>query len=144
MVTINLRKYSPEYYKEDTFMDVKEDVAEFLETNRPKPAIAKRKAQRYKAQYSLDSGDGIEEDTLVLLFEEARRNELLYERLRSTMACLTEKQRRRFLMKYDLEYTYAEIAEKEQVNVNAVEDSIEQAREKIKKYFLLSFCERTV
>lgn len=38
-------------------------------------------------------------------------------------------------MKYELEYTYAEIAEKEQVNVNAVEDSIEQAKEKIKKYF---------
>ncbi len=135
MVTINLKKYYPDYYKEDTFMDVKEDVAEFLETNRPKPASAKRKAQRYKAQYSLDANDGIEEDTLVLLFEEARRNELLYERLRSAMACLTEKQRRRFLMKYDLEYTYAEIAEKEQVNVNAVEDSIEQAKEKIRKYF---------
>lgn len=135
MVTINLKKYYPEYYKEDTFMDVKEDVAEFLETNRPKPASAKRKAQRYKAQYSLDAGDGIEEDTLVLLFEEAKRNELLYERLRSAMACLTEKQRRRFLMKYDLEYTYAEIAEREQVNVNAVEDSIEQAKEKIRKYF---------
>lgn len=135
MVTINLKKYYPDYYKEDTFMDVKEDVAEFLETNRPKQASAKRKAQRYKAQYSLDAGDGIEEDTLVLLFEEARRNELLYERLRSAMKCLTEKQRRRFLMKYDLEYTYAEIAEREQVNVNAVEDSIEQAKEKIKKYF---------
>ena len=135
MVTINLKKYYPDYYKEDTFMDVKEDVAEFLETNRPKPASAKRKAQRYKAQYSLDAGDGIEEDTLVLLFEEARRNELLYERLRTAMLCLTEKQRRRFLMKYDLEYTYAEIAEKEQVNVNAVEDSIEQAKEKIRKYF---------
>lgn len=135
MVTINLKKYYPDYYKEDTFMDVEEDVAEFLETNRPKPASAKRKAQRYKAQYSLDAGDGIEEDTLVLLFEEARRNELLYERLRTAMTYLTEKQRRRFLMKYDLEYTYAEIAEKEQVNVNAVEDSIEQAKEKIKKYF---------
>lgn len=135
MVTINLKKYYPDYYKEDTFMDVEDDVAEFLETNRPKPASAKRKAQRYKAQYSLDAGDGIEEDTLVLLFEEARRNELLYERLRSAMACLTEKQRRRFLMKYDLEYTYAEIAEREQVNVNAIEDSIEQAKEKIRKYF---------
>ena len=116
-------------------MDVEEDVAEFLETNRPKPASAKRKAQRYKAQYSLDIGDGIEEDTLVLLFEEVRRNELLYERLRTAMTYLTEKQRRRFLMKYDLEYTYAEIAEREQVNVNAVEDSIEQAKEKIRKYF---------
>ena len=135
MVTINLKKYYPDYYKEDTYMDVEDDVAEFLETNRPKPASAKRKAQRYKAQYSLDAGDGIEEDTLVLLFEEARRNELLYERLRTAMLCLTEKQRRRFLMKYDLEYTYAEIAEKEQVNVNAVEDSIEQAKEKIRKYF---------
>ena len=135
MVTINLKKYYPDYYKEDTYMDVEDDVAEFLETNRPKPASAKRKAQRYKAQYSLDAGDGIEEDTLVLLFEEARRNELLYERLRTAMTCLTEKQRRRVLMKYDLEYTYAEIAEKEQVNVNAVEDSIEQAKEKIKKYF---------
>ena len=135
MVTINLKKYYPDYYKEDTYMDVEDDVAEFLETNRPKPASAKRKAQRYKAQYSLDAGDGIEEDTLVLLFEEARRNELLYERLRSAMACLTEKQRRRFLMKYDLEYTYAEIAEREQVNVNAIEDSIEQAKEKIRKYF---------
>ncbi len=135
MVTINLKKYYPDYYKEDTFMDVEADVAEFLETNRPKPASAKRKAQRYKAQYSLDAGDGIEEDTLVLLFEEARRNELLCEQLRTAMLCLTEKQRRRFLMKYDLEYTYAEIAEREQVNVNAVEDSIEQAKEKIRKYF---------
>ena len=55
--------------------------------------------------------------------------------IENTLAGLPEKQRRRFLMKYDLEYTYAEIEEKEQVNVNAVEDSIEQAKEKIKKYF---------
>ncbi|MBR3997451.1 MAG: sigma-70 family RNA polymerase sigma factor [Clostridia bacterium] len=136
MVTINLKKYYPEYYEEDTYVDVEDDVSEFLEENRPKPASAKRKAQRYKAQYSLDAGDGIEEDMLVLLFEEAKRNELLYERLRSAMKYLTAKQRRRFLMKYDLEYTYAEIAEKEKVNVNAIEDSIEQAKEKIKNIFV--------
>ncbi len=135
MVKINLKEYYPEIYKENTFTEVSEEVAEFLESERPKQASEIRKRYRHNAQYSLDADDGIEEETLVHLFEKARENERLKERLEQAMKSLTDKQKRRFLMKYDLHMTYEEIAKDEDVAVNAVEDSVRQALTKLKKYF---------
>ncbi len=51
------------------------------------------------------------------------------------MKSLTNKQKKRFLMKYDLHMTYEKIAKVEDVAVNAVEDSVRQALTKLKKYF---------
>ncbi|MBR3999291.1 MAG: sigma-70 family RNA polymerase sigma factor [Clostridia bacterium] len=135
MVRINLKKYYPDYYTEDTYMDVEEKVAEFLEKERKKTASAKRKEQRYKAQYSLNAGDGIEEKTVIRLFREARKHEELRARLEWSMRTLTKVQRRRVLMRFDREMKYKEIAEAENVNVNAIEDSIKGALKKMRKNF---------
>lgn len=90
MVTINLKKYYPDYYKEDTYVELPEDVADFMEKDRPKPASARRKKYRYKAQYSLDAGDGIEEEAIVRAFKEAQEQEELRIRLEWSMRTLTK------------------------------------------------------
>ena len=90
MVTINLKKYYPEYYTKDTYVEVNEKVAKFMEEERPKYASAKRKAQRNKAHYSLDSGDGIEEETVLRIFKEAEEHEELRVRLEWSMRTLTK------------------------------------------------------
>ncbi len=135
MVTINLKKYYPDYYTEDTYVDVDENVAEFMEEERPKPASARRRAQRNKAQYSLDSGDGIEEETVIRLFREAQAHDELRARLERSMRTLTEVQRRRIMMRFDREMKYKEIADAENVSVNAIEDSINGALKKMRKNF---------
>ncbi len=73
MVKINLKEYYPEIYKEDTFIEVSEEVAEFLESERPKASSEIRKRYRHNAQYSLDADDGIEEETLVRLFDKPEK-----------------------------------------------------------------------
>ena len=62
------------------------------------------------------------------------RNELLYEEI----ANLPDTQRTRFLLYYEMEYTYDQIAQKEGCSKMAVKYSIDAARkkiiEKIKKF----------
>ena len=133
MVTINLKKYYPDYYKEDTYVELPEDVADFMEKDRPKPASARRKKYRYKAQYSLDAGDGIEEEAIVRAFKEAQEQEELRIRLEWSMRTLTKVQYRRVIMRFDKEMKYKDIAKAENVTVNAIEDSIKGALKKMRE-----------
>ena len=77
MKYINLRVYYPDQYSEDVYVEVADDVAEFLEEQRPKEASATRKKYRHKAHYSLDAGDGIENETLQRILAETQRDEQL-------------------------------------------------------------------
>ena len=51
------------------------------------------------------------------------------------MRTLTEVQRRRIMMRFDREMIYKEIADAENVSVNAIEDSINGALKKMRKTF---------
>lgn len=136
MVTINLKKYYPEHYREDTYIDVDEKVADFMEQERPKPASAARKQYRYKAQYSLDTGDGIEEETLIRLFHEAERDERLRALLEQAMrSSLTVAQYRRVQMRFSEGKIYRVIAAEENVSISTIEASIEGAVKKLRRYF---------
>ena len=136
MVTINLKKYYPEHYREDTYIDVDEKVADFMEQERPKPASAARKQYRYKAQYSLDAGDGIEEETLIRLFHEAERDERLRALLEQAMqSSLTVAQYRRVRMRFSERKIYRVIAAEENVSISTIEASIDGAVKKLRKYF---------
>ncbi len=59
MTKINLREFYP-WYKEDTYIDVPDEVAEELRASRKAEAAHQRQTVRHKAQYSLDCDDGIE------------------------------------------------------------------------------------
>lgn len=59
MTTINLRDFYP-WYIEDQLIEVSEEVAEALRSDKLYEAAYRRRVKRNKAQYSLDCDDGIE------------------------------------------------------------------------------------
>ena len=125
------------HYREDTYIDVDEKVADFMEQECPKPASAARKQYRHKAQYSLDTGDGIEEETLIRLFHEAARDERLRALLEQAMrSSLTDAKYRRVQMRFSERKIYRVIAAEENVSISTIEASIEGAVKKSGNIFV--------
>ena len=135
MKSINLRVYYPDQYSEDVYVEVADDVAEFLEEQRPKEASATRKKYRHKAHYSLDAGDGIENETLQRILAETQQDEQLRTQLETAMASLSAIQRRRVYKHFYLGQSYTDIARNENIAVNSVKESILSGIETLKKYF---------
>ena len=59
MQTINLKQYYP-FCTEDTFVEVSDEIVEAFLLDKRAEAARERKMYRYKAFYSLDCDDGIE------------------------------------------------------------------------------------
>ena len=59
MQTINLKQYYP-FCTEDTFVEVSDEIVEAFLLDKRAEAARERKMYRYKAFYSLDCNDGIE------------------------------------------------------------------------------------
>ena len=57
--TINLKQYYP-FCTEDTFVEVSDEIVEAFLLDKRAEAARERKMYRYKAFYSLDCDDGIE------------------------------------------------------------------------------------
>ena len=64
MKKINLRELYPDVYTTDFFVDVTEEVMETIRAAERAEAAYERKMYRYKAQYSLDCENGIENAVL--------------------------------------------------------------------------------
>ena len=60
MKKINLRELYPDVYTTDFFVDVTEEVMETIRAAERAETAYERKMYRYKAQYSLDCENGIE------------------------------------------------------------------------------------
>ena len=67
MKKINLRELYPDVYTTDFFVDVTEEVMETIRAAERAEAAYERKMYRYKAQYSLDCENGIENVVLLRL-----------------------------------------------------------------------------
>ena len=125
MAIINLRDVYP-FYRSDLFVEVSQDVAEAMTTAARRESNASRQMYRYKAQYSLNRGDGIEHSSLHFapspaeLYEEKEEIEALY----AALATLPEKQGRRVFAHYILGVSKAELAWAEGVSKAAVGESI--------------------
>ena len=65
MKKINLRELYPDVYTTDIFVDVTEEVMETIRAAERAEAAYERKMYRYKAQYSLDCENGIENAVLL-------------------------------------------------------------------------------
>ena len=65
MKKINLRELYPDVYITDFFVDVTEEVMETIRAAERAEAAYERKMYRYKAQYSLDCENGIENAVLL-------------------------------------------------------------------------------
>ena len=84
MKKINLRELYPDVYTTDFFVDVTEEVMETIRAAERAEAAYERKMYRYKAQYSLDCENGIENAVLLkpktpeMLLEEKQLQEQVY------------------------------------------------------------------
>ena len=144
MQTINLKQYYP-FCTEDTFVEVSDEIVEAFLLDKRAEAARERKMYRYKAFYSLDCNDGIEnaafgwaqpspEDYLLKQEEQAEQEELV-RRLYEALSTLTPIQARRVHARYMLGMKIREIAEMEGVDSSRVSQSIRGAVKRLRRYF---------
>ncbi|MPM18265.1 hypothetical protein SDC9_64671 [bioreactor metagenome] len=134
MTTINLRDYYP-WYIEDQLIEVSDEVAEALHSDKLYNATYRRRVKRNKAQYSLDMDDGIEYSACL---SEPTPEELLerkekYCRLCRALNSLPEAQGRRIDACVILGKSCREVAEAEGVDVSAVRKAIQRGLRSMKK-----------
>ena len=97
MKKINLRELYRDVYTTDFFVDVTEEVMETIRAAERAEAAYERKMYRYKAQYSLDCENGIENAVLLkpqtpeIVLEEKQFQEQVY----AAVMRLPEKQAKR-------------------------------------------------
>ena len=122
MKKVNLRDLYPDVYKNDHFVEVTEDVLETIRAAERAEAAYDRRMYRYKAHYSLDCDNGIENAILMkpqtpeMLLEEKQLREQLYAR-------------------YYLGMRVSEIAAAEGIDPSRVRDSIRRGLKQLAKYF---------
>ena len=116
MTTINLRELYP-WYTEDTFMEVPDEIAAFLDADRRLQINYAQYIRDNKAFYSLDAGDGIEAEALNLPEQpdEVLERMELERLLQEALAQLTPAQRRRVLAHFVEGRSQLEIAASEGV-----------------------------
>ena len=137
MKKVNLRDLYPDVYKNDHFVEVTEDVLETIQAAERAEAAYDRRVYRYKAHYSLDCDNGIENAILMkpqtpeMLLEEKQFQEQVY----AAVMKLPEKQAKRIYARYYLGMTVNEIAEVEGVAPSRVRDSIRRGLKQLVKYF---------
>ena len=137
MKKINLRELYPDVYTTDFFVDVTEEVMETIRAAKRAEAAYDRRMYRYKAYYSLDCDNGIENAILMkpqtpeMLLEEKQFQEQVY----AAVMKLPEKQAKRIYARYYLGMTVNEIAEVEGVDPSRVRDSIRRGLKQLAKYF---------
>ena len=137
MKKVNLRDLYPDVYKTDHFVEVTEDVLETIRAAERAEAAYDRRMYRYKAYYSLDCDNGIENAILLkpqspeTLMEEKQLREQLYAAVMS----LPEKQAKRIYVRYYLGMRVSEIAASEDVDPSRVRESIRRGLRQLAKYF---------
>ena len=137
MKKINLRELYPDVYTTDFFVDVTEEVMETIRAAERAEAAYDRRMYRYKAHYSLDCDNGIENAILMkpqtpeTLLEEKQFQEQLY----AAVMALPEKQAKRIYARYYLGMSVSEIAAAEDVDPSRVRDSIRRGLKQLAKYF---------
>ena len=134
---INLRELYPDVYTTDFLVDVTEEVMGAIRAAERAEAAYDRRMYRYKAHYSLDCDNGIENAVLLkpqtpeMVLEEKQFQEQVY----AAVMKLPEKQAKRIYARYYLGMTVNEIAEVEGVDPSRVRDSIRRGLKQLGKYF---------
>ena len=134
MTTINLRELYP-WYTEDTFIEVSDEVAAFLEEDKRLQINYAQYIRDNRAFYSLDAGDGIEQTALFQAMSpcEIYERKMTMEQLYAALDALPDKQGRRLYAHYILGVPQTEIARAEGVGLTAVNNSIERGLRNMEK-----------
>ena len=135
MTTINLRELYP-WYTEDTFIEVSDEVAAFLEEDKRLQVNYTQYIRDNRAFYSLDAGDGIEAEVLNLPEQpdEALERMELERLLQEALAQLTPSQRRRVLAHFVEGRSQLEIAASEGVVKSTVSEAISRGRKNLRNF----------
>ena len=135
MTTINLKSYYP-WYKHDEYIEVPDEVAAELKTDKLYVASYQRQLMRNKAHYSLDCDDGIEYTACLANptpQELIERMELFYY-LWNALNSLPETQGRRVDACIILGASYREQARIEGVGKSSIRMSVLYGLENMRKY----------
>ncbi|PWJ50826.1 RNA polymerase sigma factor [Faecalicatena contorta] len=135
MAKINLRDFYP-FYNTDFFIEIPDEVeAALLEAERVEQNYIRRRFYN-KAHYSLDAGDGIENEILFVSLTpcELYERKMTAEQLQAAMASLPDKQGKRIYAHYILGISKSDIARAEGVDEKAVRVSIERGLRNMEKY----------
>lgn len=132
---INLRDFYP-YYTCDNLIDVPDEIgAVLLESKREEKNYWNRLGY-HKAYFSLDRGDGIENETVEkpITPEEAYFHKVAMTELYAAFASLPDKQAKRLYAFFFLGMSKTEIARAEGVSEMAVRDTISRALKSMENY----------
>ena len=137
MKKINLRELYPDVYTTDFLVDVTEEVMEAIRAAERAEAAYDRRMYRYKAHYSLDCDNGIENAVLLKpqTPEEVMEDKQLRDQLYAAVMTLPDKQAKRIYAQFYLGMTPIEIAKAEKVDVSRVRDSIRRGLKNLSKLF---------
>lgn len=129
MTHINLREYYPDFYTTDCFIEVPDEVAALMDSYEHAEAAYYLRRYRHKAYYSLDCGDGIENDIMFVSLSpcEIYERRITAEQLHAAISALPDKQAKRIYAHYFLGMSKAEIAQIEHVNRSQITRSISKA-----------------
>ena len=124
---VNLRKLYPTLYSADIFVEVSDEVFEAIRAFECAEAAWQRRKYRYRAQYSLDHGNGLEND---LLFwpetpEEAFEAKMMRREIFDALHALPAAQKLRVYARYFLEEKPRQIARREGVQPSRVYASLQ-------------------
>ena len=137
-----------EYYpfcKEDIFVEVSDEIVEAFLLDKRAEAARDRKMFRYKAFYSLDCNDGIENAAIgwaqpspkdhLIEKEELAEYEELIRRLYEAISSLPPMQARRVHARYMLSMKVKDIAAMEGITPSQAGKSIHAALRRLRRYF---------
>ena len=136
MTKINLRKFYPDFYTTDCIIEVPDEVAALMDAYERAEAAYYLRRYRNKAYYSLDRGDGIENDILFVSLSpcEIYERKVTVEQLHAAIAALPDKQAKRIYAYYFFGMSKSAIAKAEGVNESAVRDGIDRGLRNIEKF----------
>lgn len=137
MITIDLKDYYPELYKESSYIEVQEEVAEYLIERKRRDLADRRRMYRYRAEYSIDSEEWVTAHAVEHYFttEEWYENRVLLDEIFRAILQLSNIESVRTYKRFFLGLSGREIAQNEGVTAGSVQCSLQSAREKIKIYF---------
>ena len=135
MTTINLRDFYP-WYTSDEFVEVSDEIADELLADKRYQKAHRRRVYRNKALYSLDVGDGIENEACYINLSphEIHERQIMRCRLCRALNSLPETQGRRIDAHFILGMSKTDIARAEGVKKSSVCESIERGLASMKKY----------
>lgn len=124
------------WYTGEEYIEVSDEIAEVFKQFSKDEHRQKEKIRYHRAFYSLDAGDGIENDILFISAtpQELYERKLTQEELYAAINQLPEKQAKRIYARYFQDMTVSQIAKIEGVDESSVRETITRGLIQIEKF----------